>query len=221
MSRAAAIAHHPGEDLLWDYYRGTAAPGLALIVSAHLEACPHCRRELKVFDAVGGALLEDIAGIALSDSALDLALARIERPGAPESYEEAARLPAFLAGIDLPNVMRSVDIRNRYWAAPGVWMAPVRIDGAPAEELTYLMSVKAGMVMPEHTHKGNEVTMVLKGRFSDAFGEYGPSDFMLCDGQHRHSPTMGQEDCLCLVWQNAPIRPLTWLGKLLQPLARI
>ena len=220
MTRDSAITHHPGDDLLSDYHRGVLAPGLALAISAHADTCPHCRASLELFDAVGGALLDDVEGVAMSESALDLALARIERP--EEAAPAQGHRPDFLAGVDLPDSLDTARIPGRYWAAPGVWMAPVRLDGARSNDKTYLMSVKRGMVMPEHSHRGHEVTLVLKGRFSAAMGEYRPGDFVLCNQHTCHSPVMADdEDCLCLVWQDATILPKTWLGKLLQPLARI
>lgn len=101
-------------------------------------------------------------------------------------------------------------------------MAPVHLDGAPPGDKTYLMAVKAGMVMPEHSHHGREATLILKGRFSDSHGQYTVGDFLLCDPDISHAPAMASdEDCLCLIWQDAPIWPKTWLGRLLQPFARI
>jgi putative transcriptional regulator len=214
------VRHHVTEDLLWDYHRGALPAGLRLTVATHLEMCPHCRGDAAVFDAVGGALLEDIEGVELSDSALDLALARIERPD--ESVKRVAKPQReFLAGFELPDTVSNAHIANRYWAAPGVWMAPIHVDDAPRGSKTFLMHVKAGMTMPEHTHRGPEVTLVLKGRFSDVYGEYSRGDIALCADEHSHSPAILDEDCLCLVWQEAAIIPKTWLGKLLQPFARI
>lgn len=216
----SSVRHHVSEDLLWDYHRGALPPGLRLTVATHLELCPHCRAEAGVFDAVGGALLDEIEGVELSDSALDLALARIERPGDPAT-SVAKPQHAFLAGFDLPDTLNAARIANRYWAAPGVWMAPIRVDDAPRGSKTFLMHVRAGMTMPEHTHRGPEVTLVLKGRFSDVYGDYSKGDIAVCSDEHCHSPAILDEDCLCLVWQQAAIVPKTWLGKLLQPFARI
>ncbi len=211
---------HPAEDVLWDYYRGALTPGQSLVVAAHLDMCPACREDIRLFDAVGGVMFNDIEGVAMADNALDLALARIERP--EEGVESAAvKHPGFLEGFELPESLKSAVIKDRYWAAPGVWMAPIQIDGSKAEK-TYLMFVKAGMVMPEHTHRGSEITLVLKGRFSDKFGEYNIGDMASCDENDSHSPAIAaDEDCLCLVWQDATIIPKTFLGKLLQPFARI
>jgi len=212
---------HPPEDLLWDYHRGRLSPGMRLAIRTHMEMCPQCRSELKLFDSIGGALLDEIEGVALSDNALDLALARIERPEEPEPAA-TVKTPAFLEGFDLPESLKSAHIPGRYWAAPGVWMAPVKFDEDVQGTKTYLMFVKRGMVMPEHTHRGREITLMLKGNYSDQGGTYRRGDFVLCDEAVCHSPAMGgDEDCLCLVTQEGLILPKTWLGKLLQPFARI
>lgn len=220
----SSVHHHPGEDLLWDYYRGAASPGLALVVRTHLEGCAACRSDMQMFDGIGAAMMAQAEGVAVSDNALDLALARIERPEMVQPAAEKAQVrhPAFLEGFELPDSLKALVIRDRYWAAPGVWMAPVEIGPQPKGERTYLMHVPAGMTMPQHTHRGLETTVVLKGRFSDHNGEYRVGDMAVCTPEDSHSPAISaDQDCLCLIWQDAAIIPQTWLGRLLQPFARI
>ncbi|ESQ75739.1 ChrR family anti-sigma-E factor [Asticcacaulis sp. AC402] len=214
--------HHPDEDLLWDYHRGALAPGMALAVRTHAEACVHCRGDLALFDQIGGAMMSVLEGVAVSDNALDLALARIERPES-EEVPPAGRRPAFLEGFDLPESLKAVVIKDRYWAAPGVWMAPIILDGAPKGSKTYLMSVRSGLQMPEHNHRGREITVMLHGRYRDHKGAYCAGDFALCDDDDIcHSPAMeGDDDCLCLVVQEAPIVPKSVIAWLLQPFAGI
>lgn len=216
--------HHPTEDILWDYYRGALKPGLALVVRSHLELCPDCRGDLALFDGIGAALLDQVEGVAMSDNALDLALARIERPEAPVSRPEKTvyKTPAFLNGIDLPQALKDARIRGRTFVAPGVWLARVDIPGTARDHLTYLLRVPPGMAMPQHTHRGRETTVVLTGGFKDDRHSYGVGDFVCCDEEHCHSPeTEADEDCICLIAQEQPIVPLTWLGRFLQPFARI
>ncbi len=220
----SSVHHHPGEDLLWDYYRGAASPGLALVVRTHLAACAACRADMHTLDGIGAAMMAQAEGVAMSDNALDLALARIERPEAstPVPEKSEARQPAFLEGFELPDSLKTLVIKDRYWAAPGVWMAPVEIGPQPKGERTYLMYVSAGMTMPQHTHRGLETTVVLKGRFSDHNGEYRVGDMAVCTPDDSHAPAIpADEDCLCLIWQDAAIIPQTWLGRILQPFARI
>ena len=215
--------HHPAEDILWDYYRGALKPGLALVARSHLELCPHCRNDLTLFDTIGGAMLDQAEGVVLADNALDLALARIERPETPASApaKTPRRKPSFLASVELPQTLKDAHIHGRHWVAPGVWLA--RVDVPEADQSpTYLLRVPPGMAMPVHSHRGRETTVVLKGRFSDAKGEYGVGDFVCCDDEDCHSPAVAADgDCICLIAQEAPIVPLTWLGRILQPFARI
>ncbi|ESQ80062.1 ChrR family anti-sigma-E factor [Asticcacaulis sp. YBE204] len=214
------INHHVDELLLLDYHNGRLNAGQGLLVGTHVEMCSHCRSQLRLFDAIGAALLQHTPPVAMRTDALELALARIERP------EEVAApavpvLPAYLQGIALPAGLRQTAFRKRYWAAPGVWMAHVDTpkDG---KSLTYLMHVKGGMEMPVHDHEGLEMTLVLTGTFSDHNGVYQPGDCISCTEGDHHAPAIAAgEDCLCLIAALAPIAPKTLLGKLLKPFARI
>ncbi len=219
-----SAVHHPGEDMLWDCFRGALAPGLALSVSTHLDLCPQCRSNMRLFDAVGGAMLDSIEGVAMFHNALDLALARIERPEVTAApVAKPVRRPAFLEGFELPASLQNVEVKNRYFVAPGVWLAPVMLEGATKGAKTYLMYVKAGMAMPKHTHRGREITVMLQGQYQDHKGLYTRGDFALCDETDDcHRPAMvGDVGCLCLIAQEAAIIPKTWLGWLLKPIARI
>ena len=219
-----STAHHPDEDMLWDYHRGALAPGIALGVRTHLDMCAQCRTDMRVFSAVGGALLDAAEGIAMSDNALDLALARIERPEADVApARRDIRQPAFLKGFELPDSLKQVQVKDRYFVAPGVWLAPIAVDRPVKGAKTYLMFVKAGMAMPEHTHRGREITVMLQGHYKDHKGDYHRGDFAQCDDSDDcHMPAMqGDVDCLCLVAQEAAIVPKTLLGWLLKPIARI
>lgn len=215
-----SITHHIDELILLDYHRGRLNAGQSLLVATHVEMCARCCTSLRLFDAVGGALLEEVASVDMAADALELALARIERPEAAQVTAEPA-LPAYLRGIDLPKTVRQAAFKKRYWGAPGVWMAHL---DAPKDGrgLTYLMCVKGGMQMPVHDHQGLEMTLVLTGCFSDDGGTYRPGDCVSCDEGNHHSPLIAAEgDCLCLIAATAPIAPKTLLGKLLQPFARI
>jgi putative transcriptional regulator len=227
------ITHHPSEALLLDYYHGRLAEGPELLVATHAGMCAHCRDTLRLFPSIGGALLEDVEGLELSADALELALARIERPieapGAsqPETAQATAhQVRSFLNAYDVPAVIK-VRTPARYWAAPGVWVAPVRTREArrtlaERKTKTYLLKVAPGLVMPMHGHGGTEMTLVLAGGFSDADGTYDVGDFIERAPGEAHSPKIdATEGCLSLITHTEPIKPKTILGFLLKPFARI
>ena len=70
-----SINHHLDEVILLDYHRGRLNAGQSLLVETHLEMCAHCRTSLRLFDAIGASMLEDIVPVDMADDALELALA--------------------------------------------------------------------------------------------------------------------------------------------------
>jgi putative transcriptional regulator len=215
--RGVAPRHHPSADLLLDHAVGAMGPGPRLALAIHLSACADCRRRVALTEAVGGVLLSSLPQARMAPEALDFALARIERP-APQAPARDA--PPRADWIEVPALVREAAHRRRRWAAPGVWVAPV-IGGARGRR-AYLLRVAAGMAMPVHTHRGSEMTVVLKGAFTDRAETFGPGDFAECDGSVTHRPTASAaEECVCLAAVDNSLIALDWVGRLFQSLVRI
>jgi len=210
------LAHHPDHGVLIEHAAGKLAPGQALVVSTHLRACSACRAEVGFAEAVGGALFSGLPPAELAPDALAHALARIERPS------NARRPAAPVAPTDWIRVPFDVAqaARRRRWAAPGVWVAPV--GAGPGNLRTYLLRVGAGMSVPRHTHRGAEMTCVLKGAFVDGEATYGPGDFAFGDPALEHQPRITADgECVCLVAAQGALIPRDWVGRLFQPFVRI
>ena len=80
----------------------------------------------------------------------------------------------------------------------------------------FMLKVEAGRAVPQHTHRGNELVMVLKGAYSDAAGRFGRGDVELADGDVDHQPKAEfGEDCICLAVTDAPLKFTGSLGWLL------
>ena len=226
--------HHPDISALWDYHRGATTHGQSIVLEAHVSGCQACLESLSLFDQVGGALLQTAPIAQLSAEALELAMARIERPEAPlpmassPSLTTNADIKALMASYDCPlephvaQSLQNIRLGRRYWAAPGVWILPVQCEDDPTASRTYFMHVKAGMTMPSHSHCGRELTLILKGQYCDGDKTYQRGDIAEVLDDETHAPHISSgEDCLCLIYQDAPIRPKTMLGHLLKPFARI
>ena len=72
--------------------------------------------------------------------------------------------------------------------------------------------------MPEHEHRGEEITVLLKGSFSDAEGKYVKGDFVVRHAGERHQPTATLDtDCICLVSLEQPVKPSSFWYRLLEP----
>jgi len=80
-----------------------------------------------------------------------------------------------------------------------------------------LLWIKAGRTMPSHTHDGTEITLVLKGAFSDGRQHYARGDIAIADGDVDHQPKADEgEDCICFVVNDAPLRLTGPFGRFFQ-----
>ena len=211
--------HHPSHALILDHAAGTLDAGRSLIVGVHLASCAHCRVEVGLAEAVGGALMAEASPAALSPDALARALAQIERPDPDPPKPPVAAPPAPKGWIRVPAEV-SAAARRKRWAAPGVWVAPVA--KGSGRQRSYLLGISAGMTLPLHTHRGEELICVLTGAYKDRGHVHHPGDFAENgeDVEHR-SKIMGKEACVSLVCADGPLIPRDWVGRLFQPLVGI
>jgi len=215
-----SLRHHPSDAILAAYASGALADGPSLAAAVHLESCPACRRAVGVFEAVGGALIEDLPASALNPQALDLALARIERPQAPRQGRNAGADRRVIGSGRLPAALAGRKIGARRFVAPNLWVAHVR-SNAPDGWRTYLLYAGKGARLLQHGHQGAELTTVIHGAFRDETGVYGPGDFAEADDNLRHRPQVeGEEPCLCLISAEGGVR-VRGFGRLLQPLLQV
>jgi putative transcriptional regulator len=209
---------HPSSETLLDFARGAFEPGRRLVLRAHLGACAECRAEVRLGEAVGGALLSELEPAEMAPDALDKALAAIERPAAAAS---AADLRGPGDWIRVPDDVLAAFERRKRWAAPGVWVAPVsrnRKTGARS----YLLGIGPGIAVPRHSHKGIEMTCVLKGAFEDRGDIHGPGDFSETDESIEHQPRVTKDgECVCLVAADNALVARDFIGWIMQPLVRI
>ena len=85
-----------------------------------------------------------------------------------------------------------------------------------------LYHIKAGGKIPEHTHRGTEMTLVLEGGFSDADGRYDRGDFIFRQATDVHAPTALQtEYCICLSVVDAPLKFTNWKYRWMNPFLQL
>ncbi|SLN61471.1 Anti-sigma-E factor ChrR [Roseivivax jejudonensis] len=209
------IEHHLTDDLLMAYAAGTLPEAFDLAVATHLSMCDTCRAAAESYDAVGGAVLDATDGAQLSGDCLEATLARIrgeapETP-APRPIRADSVLPdplARYAGGSLDDVVwRSVGMGVKQALLPTTGSATAR-----------LLCIPAGTAMPDHGHRGTELTLVLQGAFSDETATFARGDVEIATAADDHMPVADiGEDCVCLAVTDAPLRFKGWLPRLAQP----
>lgn len=215
--------HHLNEDMLFDYAAGSLSEGWTIAVASHLALCPQCRAQSAQADAVGGALLDSIASEPLAAEAWSTMRARLEVEPAPTEVTPAPSTAA--AKLDLPMPLRAYvggDLGRINWRALGRGAAQMMLPTADRTTQVRLLRIPAGKPVPEHSHGGRELTLVLSGSFRDGDVLFGPGDIEDADGSILHTPTATPDaDCICLAVTDAPLRFSSWLVRLLRPILKI
>lgn len=219
------INHHPSHEILLDYVAGALGEGPALAIATHAAMCGACGEQVEMLEAVGGALLEEVHPEPVSEGLLKRTMAMLDEPEPARASPVAAdgETSALIPGPLLRYVGRG--LAHLAWRRVGGIVAAVeevRLPIAARNVKVSLMRLKAGSLMPKHTHRGNEYTLVLAGGFSDADNAFGPGDFSARDPSHTHQPVVDADaDCLCLVVLDAPLQLTGAMGKLINPFLRI
>jgi putative transcriptional regulator len=219
-----APTRHPSEELILDLARGALQDGPALVLRAHLAACPECRAALGLAEAVGGALLEALAPAELAPDALAQALARLDlgppptppptpRTAPPRPPDDWIRVP--------PQVLAAAE-REKRQAAPGVWVSHVTGEPRRSGPRSYLLGVGPGVPIPLHTHRGSEFVCVVKGAYEDRGQIYRPGDFVENDETLEHELRVTDDgECVCLIAADDFLVPRSAAARLLKPLMGI
>jgi len=212
-------SHHPSEALLVAYAGGSLREAESLAVCTHLAFCPECRRLAAAAEAIGGALLDEIDAAPVSADGLKAVLARLEHEAAEAPVRTApARGAAAMPG--LPTALSGyveAALRAGGWrmAAPGVQQLRLKTGGGAQARL---LRLKPGTPLPEHSHHGTELTLVLSGSYSDSLGRFGRGDMAELDDSITHRPVVDREaECVALVVTDAPLKFRGLMARLAQP----
>lgn len=218
-----AVKFHPGMMLMEQYVEGTLSADVALAVATHIDLCPHCQRVCQDLHNDQGSQLAQLEPVATQNSTeLEQMLAFI-----------TAHVPEQKPTKKAANESVTVTINNREFKIPrslsrlaqqhGKWLQLGGIATAklPAGDKLHvsLLYIDKGTEVPNHTHLGMELTLVLSGRICDENGEYGAGDLLINSPDDTHTPhTKADEDCLCLSVLSAPLKFNKGLVRLLNPL---
>lgn len=208
------INHHLTEELIMAYSAGLLPEAVDLIVATHISLCDECRAALEAQDAVGGAVLEKTEGAEVSEACLDGALSLIRKGTADAPAPVRPRDPVLPAPLR-DYVGGSLD--DVKWRAVGMGVKQAVLP-TKGDAKARLLHIPAGTAMPDHSHRGMELTIVLKGAFTDDDGRFARGDIEIAHDDHHHTPVADiSEDCICLAVTEAPLRFKGLLPRLAQP----
>jgi putative transcriptional regulator len=108
-------------------------------------------------------------------------------------------------------------------ASPGASSAQqFIIPTGDSETSVRLLRIPAGTPVPEHGHRGLELTVVLRGTLVDEDDRFTVGEIEEGYDGLEHQPRAGEDgECICLAVTDAPLRFKSPLLRLLQPILKI
>ncbi|MEO0392483.1 MAG: ChrR family anti-sigma-E factor [Pseudomonadota bacterium] len=228
---AMMVHHHPDDALLLDYATGALGEAESLVVATHIALCPLCRRKVAEFEAIGGAALDQVEQAPMADDALEHMMARLDaslttqiddvapEAHAPDTVVTSEDSPAALT---VPQPLRGylqAELENLPWQNVIRGLDEVTLEvGTDDKVRTKMLRIQPGCAMPQHTHDGAELTLVLDGAFSDERGYFARGDLAVTGVDVEHRPIADDKRaCYCLAVTTAPLRLTGPLGRLINP----
>ncbi len=222
------IKHHPTDELLHAFSAGELSSSLSVAISTHTEMCSVCRHQVDRYtQELSNNSFSDAQNVVdfaantddfILDSSLSDMLSNIMED---KSIERTKLQQAICVGfgsfkLDLPKSLRRLNL-SKFFKAGKIARARINLDEEPTR--TSLLHIQAGGKVPEHTHKGFEITLLLEGFFEDEMGDYVPGDFIILDSKHKHHPT-SKKGCWCLTVVNDSIQFTKGANRLLNPFGK-
>ncbi|MEL6571769.1 MAG: ChrR family anti-sigma-E factor [Pseudomonadota bacterium] len=200
------IKHHLTDDLLMAYSAGTLPEAFNLVVATHISMCDECRARLASFDAVGGEVMAGVETVELAENSLTAVMEKIQA-GAGISIDKpkSVRAPDSIFPMPLQEYV-SGDLDAVKWRMVGGGVSQAILNTSK-DATVRLLKIPAGTAVPDHGHRGTELTLVLQGAFKDETDRFGAGDIEVANEDLHHTPVAEQgEDCICLAASDAPLR---------------
>ncbi len=210
---------HPDYELLAAYSAGSLPLSQALCISAHLEHCPDCMRQLQRLNRVGSELMQQLKPAQASDTLKNRLLDSLDSMVDEDDETEENPIDPSIPRCLHQFIDSSYDSLAWKRVSPDIHSVELCRDanGARVE----LLKIKPGGSATTHTHLGDEYTVILEGSFSDESGLYRQGDFVVKGASDRHTPVATQDrECICLAVTEGPIQFTGFFSRLLNPLIR-
>jgi putative transcriptional regulator len=220
------IKHHPSESALRSFVEGALPSTKAILISAHCDMCPTCLSKTRSFtESIAVDMFPDLRQ---NPSILREYISMFESITNDStllnsSYSQTLDTRITLDGREfvLPATLARFADRIGEWShlAGKLWHASVNIGGGSLAQFIYM---DRGASVPEHTHKGNELTLVINGKFIDGGKCYESGDFIELNQQHTHMPTAeNYEGCLVVTILDRPLHFTSGWAMLINPLSQL
>ncbi|WP_086479855.1 ChrR family anti-sigma-E factor [Oceanospirillum sanctuarii] len=216
----SAPKHHPDDATLVSYASGGLSAGAQLLLQCHLACCEHCRERVTEAEAIGGGLLEHLPQAKMNTSVDDIfaKLDLLDSDPISQAEEIPVKRPDWLPEWAEPVAKWLETDQNWQRLAPGISQIKFEQPEFAKDKAVRLLKISPGTCMPSHGHNGSELTLILSGSYCDETGRLCAGDVADLDPDIKHQPIADRDqDCICLIVTDAPLKFEGWIPKLMQP----
>ena len=196
----------PPDEMLADFAAGATPPAVSLLMAAHLTQAPESRARVRAYEEACGAMLRDEMPEPVSEDGFDAVMAMIGSDAPEPVAAGAAPEPEQTGPIPRPvldQIGLGFDEIPWKFRLPGV--SVYDFDGFGDQKVS-LLRARPGATVPQHTHKGTELTLIMQGVMLDNGVEYHAGDVAVNTEDDDHRPKiLGDEICYCLIVQQGDL----------------
>jgi putative transcriptional regulator len=191
------INHHPSIALLLDYSCGNLPNLFDGVLKAHVDVCAKCTEVVQDAERLGGELMSVIG----HKESKPIAMHRERYGGMDDMPYDNSRAEKVCHDGNLEKVVSTYldsSLNALPWRSLGEGLRLCRLAKEDNMQM-WMLRGKPGVALPVHSHKGSELTLVMKGAYFCGSQIFQAGDIEEADETVEHQPviTSGGE-CICL-----------------------
>ncbi|WP_171034283.1 ChrR family anti-sigma-E factor [Lichenicoccus roseus] len=227
MTVSITPSKHPSSAVLLDYASATLGFAHRLVVETHVLHCQGCAETISFLKGVGNEFTANLPPVTPPADLFERSIASFNAAEAvrpPFQMGEApAEMPRIVDRMVLPSTLKDLQPSRLRWLTPGIRHSTLWRDDFST---LHFIRVNAGVKLPAHSHRGLELTCVLRGAFRDNDGLYSVGDVAEEDEdygeaalrrEHDHLVRAEpQESCMCILATTGRLHFSNWMIRLVQ-----
>jgi len=207
-------------DAVTDYAAGNLSPAKHALMACALELNPDLAEAAAFETHIAASLMSEMRPSTLSPFLIGETLAKLPAPHPAQLAANDMEVELPLSTKPLENLLKQKSLQALKWKSvlPGIAVHNLLSSRkSRGRERLYLFRAKGGMQMPEHSHVGEEWTLILSGSYVSDDIRYSRGNLHIADETIEHAPRAEEgEDCICLVVMRGPPVMKSFFPKILQ-----
>ena len=217
-----SIHHHPSDSWLIRYAAGRLPDSFRRVIESHVTVCQRCADAVDDATVMSAVACNSIAPARLNFD-VDAFIGDLDEDdvAGPEQLKREQAPSVDLVSL-IDQFVEVGGLESLRWRPAGRGVSFVRLRNGFDEGRLWLLRAAPGTVLPQHAHRGDELTLVLKGAYFNRNQLFAAGDIEEADEFVEHKPMVtDDEECICLAATDAPLKFRGWLPRMSQAVTRL